>query len=274
MFHVKFSLLIILFVQSICVSGEQRPITTGFIDQSLIINEHLVDYQIYLPKNYEEKKKWPIILFLHGAGERGKNNFLATEVGLGRAIRHQPNKFPAISIFPQCSNGEWWSSPQCEEVALNSLYDVISRYSIDEERIYLTGISMGGYGTWHLASKRPELWSALYVISGRVKPGGGHPPAADSIAENYEGNELYKMTAKVVAHIPIWIAHGENDEVVPVSESRQMYKYLQKEDAQVNYTEYSQTWHNAWDKAYSNDDAISWMFSRSQNEGDVFAIDK
>jgi len=274
MYHVKYCLLLSFIFLCPNAFSAEYPLVTGFIDQSMLIDNRSVDYQVYLPKNYQEKENWPVILFLHGAGERGENPLLATEVGLGRAIRLKPEKFPAIGIFPQCPSEEWWSSPQCEAIALKSLYEVANKFSIDNKRVYLTGVSMGGYGAWHLASKNPELWSALYVISGRVKPGGGHVAANNSVAKLYSGEALYEMTAKAVAHIPIWIAHGEQDEVVPVSESRQMYKYLQLEKASVNYSEFSKTWHNAWDKAYANEKAINWLFSQHKDKGVFFAAHK
>jgi len=274
MYHVKYSLLLVFICHISNAFSATQSVVTGFVDQSMMVNNQSVDYQVYLPKNYQAQQNWPVILFLHGAGERGENPLLATEVGLGRAIRLNPEEYPAIGVFPQCPSGEWWSSPECEDIALNSLYEVAKKFSIDNKRVYLTGISMGGYGAWHLASKKPELWSALYVISGRVKPGGGHVAANNSVAKSYRGEALYEMTAKAVAHIPIWIAHGEKDEVVPVSESRQMYKYLQLENAQVNYSEFSKTWHNAWDKAYANGKAISWLFSQHKDKGVFFAAHK
>jgi len=245
-------------------------LNTGFIKQEMIVLQELVNYQVYLPVNYQEKEEWPLIVFLHGAGERGSNSLLATKVGLGSAIRQQSSKYPAISVFPQCPEGKWWSSPVCERIALQSFAEVKKRFLIDKERIYLTGLSMGGYGVWHLASKTPDVWSALYVISGRVKPGGGHQPEKNSIAAKYNGELLYQMTANAVAHIPTWIAHGENDEVVPVMESRNMYTYLLQENAQVSYTEYKDTGHNVWDMAYSNKTAINWLFAQKKELGENF----
>ena len=270
MYHVNFLLVTLLLMCSACVSAGSS-LSTGFINQSMQIGEHAVSYQVYVPSNYRHDQDWPLVVFLHGAGERGDNPLLATDVGLGRAIRNQPTQFPAIAIFPQCGTDLWWSSDACEETALASVKDAIKKFSVDEQRIYLTGISMGGYGAWHLASKHSDIWAAMYVICGRVKPGGGHTPSPNSLPDLHQGEALYQMTAKAVAHIPVWIAHGAKDEVVPVAESRKMYKYLQQHGAQVAYTEYQDTWHNVWDKAYGDASAIEWMFTQVKDKGVTFA---
>jgi len=267
---VKCILILSYLLSSFCYGINNEYPDTGFIKQEMLVLNELVDYQVYLPVSYQAKKNWPLIVFLHGAGERGDNSELATKVGLGRAIRKQPYKFPAISVFPQCPAGQWWSSPICERIALQSVAEVKQRFLIDNKRIYLTGLSMGGYGVWHLASKTPDIWSALYVISGRVKPGGGHKAEKNSIAAKYSGELLYQMTANAVSHIPTWIAHGENDQVVPVMESRNMYRYLLQSNAQVSYSEYKGTQHNAWDKAYANYKAIDWLFAQTKIIGDDF----
>jgi len=267
MSHAKFLIIVFYWLHSFCYAVNIEVPNSRFIEQEMLVQQSLVNYQVYLPTGYQGKKRWPVIVFLHGAGERGNDSLLPTKVGLGNAIRQQPLKFPAISIFPQCPEEQWWSTPICEQIALQSLTEVKKHFLTDNKRIYLTGLSMGGYGVWHLASKTPDIWSALYVISGRVKPGGGHKAAQNSIAAKYSGEKLYQMTANAVAHIPIWIVHGGKDEVVPVKESRNMYTYLMQENANVGYTEYEDTWHNAWDKAYADKNAISWLFLQHKTIG-------
>lgn len=271
MYHAKSLCGLLLSPIFVCSAAPEVTVATGFIDQVMTVDNRAVKYQVYLPHDYTAEKEWPVLVFLHGAGERGENPLLATEVGLGSAIRKKPEHYPAIAVFPQCSEDEWWSSEVCERIAFQSLKEVAKHYAIDTKRIYLTGISMGGYGSWHLASKQGDVWAAMYVIAGRVKPGGGHPPAQDSVAKLYSGEELYQMTAKSVAHIPTWIAHGAKDEVVPVTESRKMYQYLRQENANVNYTEFANTWHNSWDKAYANEAAITWLFEQKKEQGVSFA---
>lgn len=237
---------------------------TGFLDKHVSIAEQDYRYQVYIPANYQVEQDWPAVVFLHGAGERGANPMLATEVGLGSAIRRSLTPFPAIVIFPQCPTGEWWSSAICEQIALQTLAQVQQQYRIDARRLYLSGLSMGGYGVWHLAATYPNKWAALYAIAGRVKPAQGHAPAANSIADKYTGEALYQQTAAAVAHLPVWIAHGSKDNIVPVTESRKMHQYLTEQGANVTYREYKQQWHNVWDQAYKDADSIRWMLKQVQ----------
>lgn len=265
MYLVKFfiSCIYILSIPQ-CISAEQKQEDFGFRYSKLSINGDKYDYQVHIPEGYKKKREWPVILFLHGAGERGNNTLLPTKVGLGAVIRKQSALYPAITVFPQCPSKKWWSSKLCEQIALASLAKVITQYAINPKRIYLTGISMGGFGVWEFASKYPNKWSALFVIAARVKPGGGHKPSIGSISSKYHGDKLYLMTAKAVSHIPTWIVHGTKDDVVPVTESRKMYQYLKLENAQVVYKEFVESWHNVWDKAYLDSDAIQWLFAQKK----------
>jgi len=254
-----------LILNSVVCFADQEKHHTGFINQAIEVDGKPYQYQIYVPQNYPMDKKWPVMLFLHGAGERGDNALMATEVGLGSAIRRRPEQFPTIAIFPQCPETLWWSTPLCEKIALTALEDTKNKYLINNDKTYLTGVSMGGFGAWELASKHPDMWSALLVIAGRVKPGGGHQPVEGSISYQYKGSDLYKMTAMAVSHIPTWIAHGGKDEIVPVKESRLMYKYLKEIGADVNYHEFSDSWHNVWDDAYADTEAITWLFQQTKH---------
>lgn len=235
---------------------------TGFLDKNIVLDKASYAYQVYIPKQYSTAKKWPIIVFLHGAGERGNNALLPTEVGLGSALRRAPEDFPTIAIFPQCPAEQWWSSQICEQIALHTLEQVQQQYATNPDRIYLSGLSMGGYGVWHLATKYQDRWAALYPIAGRVKPAQGNLPAPGSVPEQYAGEALYQKTAQAVKHLPIWIAHGAKDNVVPVSESQKMSHYLTKQGADVTYREYADEWHNVWDTAYADKESITWLFNQ------------
>lgn len=254
--------LSVLMILSSAISAQ-----TGFLDKQIVVAEQPYNYQVYLPKQYSVDKQWPIIVFLHGAGERGSNALLPTEVGLGSALRRAPQDFPTIAIFPQCPAGQWWSSLICEQIVLQTLAQTQQQYNTDCNRIYLSGLSMGGYGVWHLATKYQDRWAALYPIAGRVKPAQGHLPQAGSVPEQYAGEALYEQTAKAVNHLPIWIAHGAKDNVVPVLESRRMNHYLTKQGADVTYREYENEWHNVWDTAYGDKESITWLFNQVKTPG-------
>ena len=241
---------------------------SGFINKTVVVEQEQFVYQLYVPENYEKGSLWSLTVFLHGAGERGSNALLTTEVGLGSAIRKNPDQFPTIALFPQCPAGEWWSSAVCEKIVLKSIADTLQSYSIDQQRLYLTGLSMGGYGVWHFASKYPDRWSALFAICGRVKPGGGHKPAPNSIAADYSGEALYTMTAEKIRNIPVWIVHGEKDQIVPVGESQKMYAALKGLSADVNYVEYENMPHNVWDKAFADKEIIDWLYAQRRKEGE------
>jgi predicted peptidase len=139
-------ILIFLSVFIANTANSQIGNETGFLDRSLEVDGVNHKYQIYLPRDYDEERNWPVILFLHGGGERGDNGLAQTHVGLGRAIRFNPERWPAIVIFPQAAEGEFWIG-ETAEIAMAALDQTINNYSIDESRIYLTGLSLGGGGT-------------------------------------------------------------------------------------------------------------------------------
>ncbi|OUS32574.1 hypothetical protein A9Q99_00435 [Gammaproteobacteria bacterium 45_16_T64] len=236
----------------------------GFLFRSITVDNNEYTYQVYVPNIYAATAPSPLILFLHGAGERGDSGLLPTETGLGSAIRKKPSRFPSIVVFPQCPLDNWWGSSLCNKIANNAMKDTLEEFLIDTQRMYLTGVSMGGYGVWNMAASNVRQWAAIVPIAGRLVPGGGHKPSPGTIPFEYKGDAIFKETAKMVQNVPIWIIHGELDNVVPVSESRNIFQHLES-DKNVNlvrYSEMAEMGHNVWDTAYNNVEIIDWMFSQ------------
>jgi predicted peptidase len=213
-------------------------VATGFINKTMKIDGKERRYVVYVPNNYTPKKQWPLVLFLHGSGERGDDGLLQTDVGIAHAIRKNPKWFPCIVVMPQCPNDVWWDKAIADfETALGSAE---KEYNIDPERVYMTGLSMGGFGTWMYGAMHPERFAALMPLCGGGKPEDG--PA--------------------LAKTPIWAFHGDQDKAVPVAKSREMVEAVKKAGGEIKYTEYPKVEHNCWDATYGDQDAIKWLLKQ------------
>ena len=233
---------------------------TGFLNRTLATGAKAAPYQVYVPANWTKKKKWPVILFLHGAGERGDDGLVQTEVGIGTAIRRYVSRVPFIVVLPQCLKNRWWTEPDMQAVALKALDQTIAEFNGDPERIYLTGLSMGGYGTWAIASSNPRRFAAYAVICGGVRPPAAVPrspetPDLSSVADPYT------PIAQKIGKTPVWVFHGGADPVVPVTESRKMVEALKATGGNVKYNEYEGVRHDSWVKAYAEPNFFEWLLS-------------
>lgn len=247
--------LVLLAFAAGCASS---PAATGFLDRSLMVDGTTYRYVVFVPEH--APRNLPIVLFLHGAGERGADGLKQTQVGLGTAIRWNRDRFPMIAVFPQARENSRWLGPDAV-AAMRALDQSIAEFDADRDRVYLTGLSMGGYGTWHLAMQYPDRFAAIVPICGGILK----PPTAESVRQSplTEGAaDPYAATAERVKHLPVWIFHGAEDKVIPASESRRMYEELQRLGADVRYTELPGVGHNAWDPAYSQPDLWSWLVAR------------
>ncbi len=169
------------------------------------------------------------------------------------AVRNHPERFPAILVMPQCRPGVDWSSPNMEAQILAALDASTKEFHGDPARTYLTGFSMGGYGTWSLASRYPKRFAALVVVCGGI-----NWPTPAKITDE----KPYAATAVKVAAIPVWVFHGNADRNVFVSESREMVKLLRALHADVRYTEYDGVPHESWDRAYGEPELPAWLLSK------------
>lgn len=238
--------------------GESQNVQTGFLDRSVTIGGVAYPYEIYVPAGYSTAQQWPVILFLHGAGERGSDRLLQTSNALGAAIRRAPSAYPAIVIFPQVPNDSTWVGTP-SQVAMTALDNAMAEFRIDPDRVYLTGLSMGGNGTWHLAYRFPERFAAIAPICAFVTAlGRGMFKAAVPT----DSGDVYQTLARRVAKLPTWIFHGEIDQPVPVAQSRQAAEAIRKAGGDVRYTEFLGMDHNVWDATYASPQFITWLFAQ------------
>ena len=242
-----------------------QTIETGFLNRALTLDGVEHRYQVYVPRDYRSSQAWPVILALHGGGERGTDGLIQTEVGLGRAIRRHMYRFPSVVVFPQRTQEgtpAGWQGLGAR-VALAALDKTLAEFNADTSRIYLTGLSMGGNGSWYLAYHHGDRFAAALVICGWVGERGSASAsvAFPGIAPPSE-SDPFAAVARKVAGLPIWIFHGDADPVVPVAESRGMAEALRTLKADVQYTELPGVNHNSWDAAYDRADVIEWLFKQ------------
>jgi len=228
-------------------SGPQflnRTVTTGGVTYRYIVST---------PPDWTAARSWPVVLFLHGSEERGDDGVQPSFVGLPLAVRRHPDRFPAIIVIPQCRPGLDWKDPAMQTQILAALDAAVSEFHGDPKRLYLTGFSMGGYGTWALAAKHPDRFAAIVVVCGGIQ----WPTPA-----RIQDDTPYAAIADRVARLPIWVFHGTADRNVFVTEAQEMVKLLRARNANVHYTEYPGVAHNSWDRAYAEPDFPAWLFAQ------------
>ena len=209
-----------------------------------------VNYLLFLPKGYDAKgeRRWPLILFLHGAGERGTNVWNVAKHGPPKIATAQPD-FPFIVVSPQCPDRQIWSKDQL----LALLDDVIARHAVDTNRIYLTGLSMGGYGTWDLGLAHPERFAAIVPIC------GGGQIIAVLLGRGDRWAALQTLG--------VWAFHGGKDPVVPLEESQRMVDALKKAGVpDVKFTVYPEAGHESWTQAYKNPELYEWLLKHERKQ--------
>jgi predicted esterase len=243
------------------VSFSTQAAETGFLNRTVTIGGERYRYQVYVPANWKRAERWPVILFLHGSGERGDDGLWQTEIGLPSAIRRKPERFPAIVVMPQCRRDTWWNAENMQQMALRALEQSVREFHGDSQRLYLTGLSMGAYGTWSMARHHPGKFAAFLPICGGIaapevlRKTINLPPDPTDV-------DLYALTAQKVGKAPVWIFHGDADTSVPVSESRKMHEALKAAGASVRYMEYPGVGHNSWDRTYNNEEAMKWLLAQ------------
>ncbi len=229
-----------------------------FAKRTVVVGGTSYPYQVFVPPGLVAGPRPPVILFLHGSGERGTDGERQTRVGLGPAVRKRAETFPALVVFPQAPPDTLWSGPPAQ-AAIQALDGALEEFRGDPDRVYLTGVSMGGYGTFELALAYPSRFAALVPVCGGLLPPPRHPglrvaaiPAGES--------DPYTYVASRLTALPVWLFHGEDDGSVPVTESRQLAAALEKAGAPVRYTEYPGVGHGSWDPAYAEPGLWEWLF--------------
>ena len=199
-----------------------------------------LDYIMYFPDDFHlTNHDYPLVLFLHGAGERGDSIHLVEKHGIPKLIS-KGVKFPFITIAPQCPRFQYWSEPLSVKSLSLLLDKIIEKYRIDQNRVYSTGLSMGGYGTLSLAKYRPDLFAAILPICGGM-----------------DTTEIMHLQ-----NMPIWLFHGEKDLVVPVENSKIIYELLKPFNPEIKLTIYPDLNHNSWDETYDNEKIYKWLLSK------------
>ena len=255
------SLVTLLLAPAITVAQAQAKMETGFLDRSVTLAGQIYRYQIFVPPSYSPTQRWPVILFLHGSGERGSDGYIQTQVGLAPAIRQNPSRIPVIAVFPQAPAESAWSGATAR-MALAALDKTMREYQTDPTRVYLTGLSMGGNGTWYLAYRNPKRFAAIAPICGWISP--GFWKTADPVVPTDSG-ETFSAFGRQLRQTPTWIVHGEVDPAVPVQESRKTFAALQEAGAPVQYMEVPGTGHNSWDPAYGSPKFWTWLLAQRGN---------
>lgn len=217
-------------------------------------------YRIMYPSKYDVNKKYPVVLFLHGSGERGADNEAQLVHG-GSFFADSVNraKYPAFVIFPQCPKEDFWARIETKKSPFNYLSNVpigkslglvaalvdsfANTAQVDKSKIYLGGLSMGGMATFELLWRKPDFFAAAVPICG-----GGDPAKASVYGKNF----------------PIWVFHGAADDVVPAAHSRLMVNSLKTAGANVTYTEYPGVKHNSWDNAFAEPTLLEWLFNQQK----------
>jgi len=240
-----------------CVAGFEcaAQSKTGIQFRTVKVNGVAYSYEVYVPPTWTPQKKWPVILFLHGVGHNGTYGEPPEPLLAPRFTSYQKQS-QAIVVFPRCRQNKWWSDTDMEAMALGALEQTVREFHGDRVRLYVTGLSMGGYGTWAFATRHPGKFAAIAPVCGGIRTPPTIPIPAVSTA-----SDPYADVARKIGKTPVWIFHGSADETISVEESRKMAQALRAAGGDVRYTEYPRVGHNAWDPAYSDPDFFPWLFS-------------
>jgi predicted peptidase len=248
-----FSILFLIFTAGMA----QKKDAPLFKKLTHIDKSDTLPYRLLEPYNVDPQVKYPLFIFLHGAGERGTDNFAQVKHITGLWDRKTLDKYPCFVLAPQCPKKQVWSElmngkamtptpTRPMQLFIQTLDKIIKEYPIDPSRVYISGVSMGGFGTWDLLARFPNRFAAAIPICG-----GGDEKSA----------EQFK-------HVPIWAFHGALDRVVPPELSRNMIKALQSAGGLPGYTEYPDVEHNSWVQAYREPHLMPWLFKQKLTPAD------
>ena len=244
-----------------CASTTRQQLAQhGFLFRELRAGATTYPYAVYVPRGYDSDRRWPLILFLHGSGESGDDGVKPIIQGIGSAIQWNSERWPAIVLFPQkpTRTSEW---EQHEAAVLAILDRTRAEYRIDDDRIYLTGLSQGGHGTWVIGARHPERWAALVSVCGYA---ASHPRAAGmDLPPAYFGTA--GALADGIGDLPIWLFHGDADDVVPAEQTREMERALAALGHPPKVTIYPGVNHNSWDRAYAEEELSGWLLAQRRS---------
>jgi len=255
-FYTQFFWIFLFLIAGInCVKGQYKQ---GMFN----INGQALPYLVSFPEDYDPSIKYPLLVFLHGAGERGEDGIRQTAIGGDFLLKTTAKEYPAIVLLPQCPSYSFWSNVKYNQiehqvkfsfghgdeptaamkVLIPFIDDWINSGYIDESKVYVGGVSMGGLGTFELLWRMPGIFAGAFMICG--------------------GGDVSKVDVLAKYGVPIWLFHGDKDEIIDVNLSRDLYKKMKDLNIQnVRYKEYKEANHGIWDLALKEPDLISWLFS-------------
>lgn len=256
----KFIGLVVLISLPVITTAQDLSL---FQKKQFISGNDTLPYRLLLPENYEASKKYPLVFFLHGAGERGNDNEKQLVHGAKLFLKEEVRRdYPVIVVFPQCPQNSFWSNVDFRmengkrvfgfkaqgeptiamKLAQELLYSIIKDYPVNKRQVYAGGLSMGGMGTFEIVRRNPRLFAAAFPICG-----GGEP-----------------TTASVMKKTKWWVFHGGKDDVVPPELSEKMVDALKAAKAAVKFTLYPEANHNSWDPAFAEPELLSWLFKQKK----------
>lgn len=240
------------------VSAPSPP--ARFLPCTIVVRHETHRFTVYLPPGYTPTQTWPVIVALHGSGECGVDGVKPAEAGLGEALRRFPERFPCVVVFPQTAHElRYWTDDQ--GVVLAELTQTVRQFHGDRRRLYLTGYSLGGSGTWFLAARNPDLFAAIVPICGRVAIQASRAHESE-VHEWAVSRDPYAAVAGHIGRLPVWVFHGANDPIVPVTESRHIVKALRSDGGDVRLTVLPHTGHGVWVPAYADPALPQWLLSQ------------
>jgi poly(3-hydroxybutyrate) depolymerase len=222
-------------------STRQFPQGTGFVHGEVNVDGEAKSIWVFVPRNYHPDKKYPAILFLHGLWEKGNGDTKVLSAGLGPVIAEDPDHWPFITVFPQ-SPGTW-KGPEREKLALAALDYAQQRWSIDDDRVILAGLSYGGLGVWEIGGRNSERFAALVPVSGHSAP---------------------EVVGRLLL-MPIWAFASRNDPWVKAENSLQMCQAIDAQGGKARLTEFDAGDHDCWELAVSESDLVTWMLRQRRS---------
>lgn len=252
------SICLLIMLGTFKLSAQESP----FSKESFIHKGDTLQYRMLLPKDFSTSKSYPLMLFLHGAGERGEDNQKQLTHGSEMFIKNR-DSFPAIVIFPQCPPDDYWANANVDRsttpitltfpkdipptksmtLLMQLLDEMLAKSYVDKEQVYVGGLSMGGMGTFEILHRKPNVFAAAFAICG-----AGNPESAEAYAKK----------------VPMWIFHGANDDVVNPQQSVDMVGGILKYGGKPNFSLYAKDNHNSWDSAFAEPELLPWLFSNSK----------
>jgi predicted peptidase len=254
--------LSMLLMSTACTLARTSTAAAGrghFEARELPFEGRLFRYQVFVPAR-RDPSGTPVVLFLHGSGERGDDGRRQLLAGLGPWLEKNADSFPALVVLPQVPKDEEWLGRNAR-MALAALEAASTEFHADPQRTYLTGMSMGGYGTWELALMQPQRFAALVPVCAAITAPriGRTTLRVDQVADQ---TDPYTAVATRLRGVPVWMFHGADDTVVPPTDARLIAQAAQRAGADLRYTELPGVGHNAWDPTYRDPAMWAWLFQQ------------